>query len=272
MDDGLMPNCQDIEPTLAAYAEGACAPDECRGVEAHLQGCPGCRARAAAERTACELLRERRQGLRGCAPEGLRRRCAAQRPMSVKVGAPAPARRPWVPLSFAASLVLAAGLLVLFGLGSSVETYAAGLAVDHMKCFQFPPDGPPADVAVMGERWRAAHGWPLRIAPSANAEGLELIGLRRCGSTKGRVAHMLYRWRGQPLSVYVLNSRVEQVEERARRTTGADGHADDAHAAVRKLGAQELIWSEGGRTYALVAEASVPELQGVARYVRRLTH
>jgi len=271
-----MPNCQEIERALAAYAEGASAAADRHQVEAHLQACPACRSRVTAERNACELLRARRTELRGCAPEALRRRCAAQR--AAPALAPVPARRPWVPLSLAASLVFAAGLLVMFGLGGSVETYAAQLAVDHMKCFQFPPDGN-ADVTVIGEQWRAANGWPLRIAPSEKAEGLELLGIRRCGSTRGRVAHMLYRWRGQPLSVYVLNSRIKDSAENTPNTeaTLAHDHADhadhaEAYEGVRKFGVEEIIWEHGGRTYTIVAQAPDPELRRIARYVRRLTH
>ena len=268
-----MPNCQEIEPALAAYAEGASAGPDRERVEAHLQACPVCRSRAAAERSACELLRARRTELRGCAPEALRRRCAAQG------AAPAPAlvpqRRPWVPLSLAASLVFAAGLLLMFGLGGSVETYAAQLAVDHMKCFQFPPNEN-ADVTVLGKQWRDANGWPLRIAPSEKAEGLELIGMRRCGSTRGRVAHMLYRWRGQPLSVYVLNSRIKDNAESAPAADATLAHDHANHAAeyegVRKFGMEEIIWEEGGRTYTVVAQAPDSELRRVASYVRRLTH
>ena len=57
-------------------------------------------------------------------------------------------------LSLAASLVLFTGLFLFFAWGSSVETYAAQLAADHLKCFQFPP----SEGAAQGRR--AAGAFP----------------------------------------------------------------------------------------------------------------
>jgi anti-sigma factor RsiW len=254
-----MANCEEIEASLAAYVEGQCAPAERAGVDAHLGACPPCRARVASERVTHELLRARCRDLRGRAPAALRERCAAQRALSAGRSAMS-SRRPWVPLSVAATLVLATSAVFLFGWGSTVETYAAQLAADHIKCFQFPPAAAVADVDAIGRDWQAAHGWPLKVAPASAPEHLELLGVRRCASTEGRVAHVLYRWRGEPLSLYVLNDLIEHVPE----GTGEPM----AHEAVRKLGEQEIIWSQGGRTYAVVARAPIEELQQVARYVR----
>ena len=139
-----MDKCEEIESSLAAYAEGQCAAAERAGVDAHLAGCPSCRARVSSERVTHELLRARCRDLRGQAPPSLRERCAAQR--AAAAGRTAMIRRPWVPLSVAATLLLATATLFLFGWGSTVETYAAQLAADHIKCFQFPPSAAAADV------------------------------------------------------------------------------------------------------------------------------
>lgn len=257
-----MADCREIEQALAPYAEGGGDALERARVEAHLQACPSCRSRAANERTAHELLRARREHLRACAPDRLRQRCAAA---SAPPTAPVAAHtrpRPWARLSIAATLVFAGGLFLLFGLGTTVDSYATLLAADHIKCFKFSPQGaPPADVEALGESWQRAHGWPLRIAAGAldDPEDLELIGLRRCGSTQGHVAHVLYRWRGEPLSVYVLNDRLQGIADLGRGN----------YAQVKKLGEQEIIWSDRGRTYAVVARASVSDLQRVAGNVRR---
>jgi hypothetical protein len=254
-----MPSCRDIEENLAAYVDGAGGLDPA-AVDAHLQACPPCRSLAVAERAAHDLLCTRRQHLRGCAPAHLRGRCAAH--------AAVPARRgiligrPWVSVSVAASLLLVAGLFFVFAWGSSVETYAAQLAVDHMKCFQFPPDpSATADAGLMGRTWQKANGWSLRVAATSPGEPLQLVGIRRCGSTRGRVAHIFYKWRDQPLSVYVLNSRLEHAAQ-----------SDPDHAqydSVARFGENEVIWTERGRTYAVVAKAPLPDLQHVAGYVRR---
>ena len=49
----------------------------------------------------------------------------------------------------------------------------------------------------------------------------------------------MYKWRGQPFSVYVLNSEHPRVGSVPR--------------LVERLGQEEMIWSKGGRTYAVVA-------------------
>jgi anti-sigma factor RsiW len=257
-----MSTCRDIEQTLTAYVDGECAGVERSSVEAHLEDCPRCRARMMRERAAHDLLRSKCRDLRGSAPPALRQRCAAQQAAAAERSRFAGPRR-WLQLSVAATLVLAAGVFLLFGLGSSVETYAAQLAADHIKCFQFPPDAVSMDVDSLGRDWHAANGWPLRLAPSSVPEQLQLLGIRRCGSTKGRVAHVLYRWRGERLSVFVLNGQVEDAADGSR--------GDDAHNAVSKLGEQEIIWSAGGRTYAVVARAPIEELRQVARYIRSRT-
>ena len=259
-----MMNCREVEANLAGYVDGACATAQRGGIEAHLNACPSCRAHAARERAAHDLLRRRCAQLRGRAPEALHQRCAAQRALAggTLAGARSFAQRPWVRLSLAATLVFATGLFVLFGVGTPVETYAAQLAADHIKCFQFPPQAAAADAETAGRQWHETYGWPLKVAASSAPQDLQLLGVRRCGSTRGRVAHVLYRWRGQPLSVYVLNSRIEEAADEP------DDH-DHPHSAVRTLGEQEIIWSQDGRTYAVVARAPLPELRQVASYVRQ---
>src|SRR6187549_3627090 len=72
--------------------------------------------------------------------------------------------------------------------------YAAQLAADHLKCFQFPPDAAaPPDVTLLGKTWQATAGWALKIAASTPTEQLQLLGVRRCGSSRGRVAHVFYK-------------------------------------------------------------------------------
>jgi anti-sigma factor RsiW len=94
----------------------------------------------------------------------------------------------------------------------------------------------------------------LKVPASAPVEKLELLGIRRCISTEGLTAHMMYRWRGEPLSVFVLNrasSRVGTVQR-----------------VVEKLGQEAVIWSTRDRTYAVVARGRRSEIEQVAQYVR----
>jgi anti-sigma factor RsiW len=254
----MKPRCREIEALFAPYVDDEAAAPDRATVDAHLHACGPCRDRVASERVAREVLRSRRTGLRPCASDALRTRCAAHRIVpAIKGGLVT--RRGWVPLSLAAALLLAIGG-TLFLAGNTVEVLAAQLAVDHIKCFQFPPDRAAVDPLAEGRKWEAGHGWPLKVTASEKSEQLELIGVRRCLSTEGRVAHLMYRWRGQPLSVFVLNSRL-------RRSDDSPGTL--AESSLENMGEHAIIWSRAGRTYAVVARDSSPRLQEVARYVRR---
>ena len=251
-----MANCREIEAKLAEYVDGQQAEAERAAVESHLQSCPPCRTRAAGERAAHDLVCARRDTLRAPAPGHLRERCAAQR-QAARPPAAVFARTPWVRFSLAATVLLAAGLFVLFGWGSSVETYAAQLSADHLKCFQYPPEATSApDVTLLGRTWQTQSGWGLKVA-SPTMDGLTLLGIRKCGSSRGRVAHIFYRWHGEALSVYVLNHRFDQSANAA--------HDHD----VNRLGEHAIVWTDHDRTYAVIADHRLPDLQRVATYVRR---
>ena len=127
--------------------------------------------------------------------------------------------------------------------------------MDHAKCFQFAPQ--PAivpDARAISREWSAARGWDIKVPESTASENLELLGVRRCISTEGLTAHLMYKWRGQPLSVYVLNR----------------AHADvgPVPQVVERLGQETVMWSKGDRTYAVVARGSRSDVQHVASYVQ----
>jgi len=254
-----MSDCRDVEPLMTPYVDGEARPAEQASVDAHIKTCPPCREAVADERTARDVLHARREELRGTASDMLRRRCAAQTTSIRKsVAAPRPGlglmRRSWVPLSLAATLVLTVAAVFLFGLNNRVEALATQLAVDHVKCFQFVPDHSTVDPGEAGQAWARKQGWPLRVPLSTPDRQLVLLDVRRCWSTDGVTAHMLYRWRGEPLSVYVLNSvPVRHFDVRT----------------VDKLGQEEIMWSRGGRTYAVVARARRADLEQVVKYVQQ---
>jgi hypothetical protein len=65
----------------------------------------------------------------------------------------------------------------------------------------------------------------------------------------------MYKWRGQPLSVYVLNSAHPRVS--------------GSPQLVERFGQEELIWTKGGRTYAVVARGRPTDLEHVVLYIQR---
>lgn len=248
--------CQDLDPVLAPYVDNEAAPQERAAVDAHLSACPPCRGRVAGERAARLVLQSRRGTLRTCASQALRTRCAnLSRATTTRREASAVLKRQWVPLSLAATLVLAVAGVFLVGLSDRVEVFAAQLALDHVKCFKFIPDRiTKGDAAEVGREWTTRRGWALNVPSSAPEHHLELLGVRRCGSTSGSVAHVLYRWRGEPLSVYVLPGNIDATHPVQR--------------VVDTLGHEAIVWTKKGRTYAVIARGSRDELARVATYVK----
>jgi len=253
-----MGECRDLEPLLASYVDDAAEPDARAAVEAHLRVCPACSRCVTAERAAREMLHVRRESLRGCASEHLKRRCAAHG-LASRPATPAPAprsfiRRTLVPLTLAATLALVA-VTFFFTFSRSAEVLAAQLAADHVKCFKFSPD--PArqiDAKALSDEWARTRGWAIHIPTGSVDQDLTLVDVRRCGSSDGIAAHLMYKWRGTPLSVYVMNSESRRARQQQE--------------FVETLGQEAVVWKDRGRTYVIVAQAQPRDLEPVVRYVK----
>jgi anti-sigma factor RsiW len=258
--------CADVEPLLAAYVDGEASADERASVERHLGRCEPCRRHETHERTMRSVLQARRHGLSVCASPDLRTRCAAACAPAAAARIPHPAartfaQRTWIPLSFAATLLLAVSAVFNIGLNGSVEALATQLAMDHVKCFQLSPVHGTVDAGAAGQAWYQHYGWLLRVPRSQPTEQLELVDVRRCLSTEGITAHLMYRWRGTPLSVYVLNSV-------PKSDVPMEARFPSREQQLSAIGQQEIIWSAGGRTYAVVGKGQRSDLERVAQYVR----
>ena len=273
--------CGDLDERLARYVDGEDSPEARRAVDSHLQACPSCTAQAQYEAEARQLVRDHRSALAGRAPDTLRARCAAafdlpadrsplpvsgfqlpadgqQRPASgfPEVSAlrvPPSALRRWAPLSVAATLVLAVAGVFLFGLNDRVQALAASLAVDHVKCFKIAGTTGHADAHASEAAWQQDQGWPIAVPANDAARQLTLVEVRRCLSSDGRTAHMMYTWHGEPLSVYVLQGNA-----------GRDEHEQ----SVRKMGQQAVIWCANERTYAVVSSNTDENLAPIVDYLR----
>jgi anti-sigma factor (TIGR02949 family) len=245
---GDIRSCRDLEERLTPYVDGEATPDARRQTDVHLAKCPPCRERMEVERAAREIVHERRSALRPSAPQGLKQRCAAHR---ASVRATSSGIRRWVPLSVAATLLLAIAAVFALGLNDRVEALAAGLTLDHVKCFNISPRSRIVpDAHALEARWQSRQGWAVTIPDTEPAENLRLVDVRRCLSTDGRVAHLMYLWRGEPLSVYVLP-----------KVLGRDRVLDT-------MGHQAAIWSANGRTYAVLANGHPQDFDTIVGYVK----
>jgi anti-sigma factor RsiW len=244
---------------MAAYVDGetaACDPDR---VRAHVEKCGCCRDRVAAERAAREVVRAKRPELRACAPDALKARCAAfaRRTPAPRV-APAAVHhvgfvRRWAPFSVAATLLLAVAVVFGFGLTEKSQALAFQTTLDHMKCSRFNAGHTRADAQAAEHQWQSQFGWKIDVPDSSANSKLELRGIKRCGVLDGAVAHLMYSWRGEPLSVYVL----------PKRTLG------DAATYVERFSHNSIMWSQNDRTYIIVtSHRRDPALDEVIAYVR----
>jgi anti-sigma factor RsiW len=250
-----MSECRTFESLMPTFVDGTMPVDARAGVEAHLAVCPSCRHAVAAERAARALLRERTAAVVTPAPPGLRTRLLAlAREERARAQSPGLGwRGRLAAFATAAVLVLGLGTVTLSVLTSySTVVFAAQLALDHLKCFVI--DGHvhlPGMTHEDAERQLSdLYGWDLQVpAPSADGE-LRIVAVRRCLYGDGRAAHVLYRHRETPVSLFMLPGMSRAPDE------------------VAAFGQASRIWHRDNVTYVLVtASGNQAVLADVARHM-----
>jgi anti-sigma factor RsiW len=222
--------CKDLEQFIVPFVDGLAGVEDRARVEAHLAVCPPCRDRVIAERVAHDALVAERDQLRATAPPSLRARCAG-------LCAHTRSRR-WIPVSIAAAAAL---LLAFFWFGTTdagTPVLAAQLTLDHVKCFKLNSQRVTGSPAALADYWRDHYGWPITV-PSGADPDLRLTGVRRCGSSDGQTAHIMYKFNGKPVSLFVARHAADRV--RTART-------------VNVFGEEAVVWSTADRTYVLVGD------------------
>jgi hypothetical protein len=91
--------------------------------------------------------------------------------------------------------------------------------------------------------------WNMHLPDDAEREGLELVGSRPCLYGEGKVAHIMFRHNGRPVSLFMLprSQRPDQL--------------------VKVLGHEAAIWSVGDRTFVLVAREGRSEVERMAAFI-----
>jgi anti-sigma factor RsiW len=254
-----MPSCASIEPLITPFVDGQLPPVDAQSVQAHIRLCAMCRSRVVAERSVTELLRARRHEL--CmehAPATLRARCRSHRDASrlTAVAGRSPLMR-WRTTRFS-PLTMAAGLVVIIAGGAtyratvgSTQVIAAELTADHVKCFMMN--------AVLGthdtpqgvhDAMERSFGWKAHLPEHPEQADLELVGSRPCLYERGKIAHIMYRHHGVPVSVYMLPGTERSDEFR------------------QALGHEAAIWSDADRTFVLIARAPRAEVEQMVSFVQ----
>jgi anti-sigma factor RsiW len=253
-----MPDCRTIDPLVTPFVDGEASAADRTLVEQHITRCPPCRSRVVAEQAMRRLLQTRQDGLRSrCAPPLLRAACAGHADAAAnraawRLAAPVSWRARLIPLATAASFVLVVGgVFVYQATEQSSRVLAAELAADHLKCFTMNAvlgtQDSPEDVerAMM-----SGFGWAMQLPGAIEREGLALVGSRPCLYAEGKVAHIMYRHNGQPVSLFML-PRTEREDQ-----------------IVKVLGHECAIWSMDNRTFVLVTRESRADVEHLAAFVQ----
>jgi anti-sigma factor RsiW len=263
MSNCQTPNCRTIDPLVTPYVDDELPPPDRARVDEHLRACLACHSRVSAERSVRALIQARKSALRaeGASP-ALRERCAKARASHAAARSAADAasdgwpkaapRWRFGPLALAAALVLfVAGTFLYQMTASSSRVMAAELTADHVKCFAMnrvlgTHETPRTVAASMASHF----GWTLRLPADPERAGLELVGARPCLYGEGRVAHLMYRHHGVPVSIFMLPGSIRPQE------------------LLDVMGHEAAIWSEGQRTFVLVAHEPREEVERMAAYVQ----
>lgn len=265
-----MPNCQAIDPLVTPYVDRELPDADRQRVDEHLRVCAPCHSRVAAEQAVRDLVHARQPGLCRAAPSFLRAKCskivaeAHAAPGTVAPGTRAAGtlapRASWTsrlaPIAMAASLVTVVGGAFLYqATHQSARVMAAQLAADHIKCF--------AMNAALGthEKASAVEGtmlssldWRMHLPADPSRVGLELVGARPCLYGEGKMAHIMYRHEGRPVSLFMLPN--------TERTQGL----------VEVLGHEAVIWCANNRTFVLVSREPKEDVQRLASFVQSSLH
>lgn len=251
-------NCTQVEEQLPRYVDGHV--DAAASIAAHLETCEACRASAHAQRVARAVLRARAAELAPLAPPGLHTRLRALGEDSGRqVAAPAPAvvlgwggRMAAFAMASVFVLTIGAVLLPVTTMRSTV-VLAAQMALDHLKCFTIEgdADGAPLSKPQAEEILKREYRLEVVVPPSLPDDRLELMAVRRCLYGDGLSAHLMYRLNGEPVSLFVIPG------------------LSRPDAAFSMFGHDQVVWTEGDRTYMLVARGGLRDnLARLAPYLR----
>jgi len=252
-----MSKCTSIDPLVTPYVDGELPAAERTLVDEHLNRCPPCHSRVAAESAVRDLMRARKAGLTALrASASLHAQCSGLVNGRGEGATRARWRAPWqfrvVPVVVTASLLLlVGGALLYLATRSSARLLAAELCADHMKCFAANRVlGTHEAPAAVESSMLSAFGWRLHLPEQLDASGFELVGARRCLYGEGTVAHLMYRDQGRPVSIFMLpkSTRPEEL--------------------VEIFGHEVAIWSSDDRTFVLITRGARKEAAAMASFVK----
>ncbi len=262
-----MPNCRTIDPLVTPYVDRELPDADRRVVDEHLHVCAPCHSRVAAEQAVRDLVQARQPELHMVAPAPplLRTKCAHLAAQLKADAGSTSARaayppRTWTsrlaPMAMAASLVTVVGGAFLYqATHRSVRVMAAELAADHIKCFAMNAAlGTREPPSAVESTMLSSFDWRMQLPSEPSRAGLELVGARPCLYGEGKIAHIMYRHEGRPVSLFMLPN------------------TERAQGLVEVLGHEAAIWCVNNRTFVLVSREPKQEVQRLASFVQGSLH
>jgi anti-sigma factor RsiW len=160
------------------------------------------------------------------------------------------------PFAMAASLiVVVGGAFVYQATDKSARVMAAELVADHAKCFAMNSAlGTHEAASVVEQSMGAAFNWSVHLPDEPVRAGLELVGARLCMYGKGKIAHIMYRHQGTPVSVFMLPKTMRPQE------------------FVEVLGHEAAIWCANNRTFVVVAGEPRRNVEQIASFMQASLH
>jgi hypothetical protein len=157
-----------------------------------------------------------------------------------------------MPLALAASLVvLVGGAFTYQATARSERVMAAELAADHVRCFAMNRLlGGREDVRAVESSMMSGFNWRVHLPDDPARAQLELVGARPCLYGEGKIAHIMYRHDGRPVSLFMLPDTTR------------------ARAIIEVLGHEAAIWCTGSRTFVLVAREPKHDVEQLASFVQ----
>jgi hypothetical protein len=152
------------------------------------------------------------------------------------------------PLALAATIVLAISGVMLYGLVlDPSEAVAAQLTLDHLKCFTLFEERSALTPSDVQTALKARYGFDVRLPDAGHADGLSLVGGRRCVYLEGSVAHVMYRRGTMQVSLFVLPPGAKL-----------------SHTELDVLGHTAVAFTRTGRTWVVLARTARADVEHMA--------
>src|SRR5262249_15197763 len=152
-------------------------------------------------------------------------------------------------------VTIVGGAFMYQATGSSTRIMAAELVADHTKCFALNSAlGTHEPASVVEQSMVSLFNWRVQLPEHPLHAGLELGGASLCMYGEGKVAHIMYRHDGRPVSLFMLPKTARPQE------------------LVEVLGHEAAVWCENNRTFVLIAREPRPEVERLASFVQASVH